>query len=317
MRALYRFFRSVRLAIVLILLITVLSLVSTFVPQGQGEEYYRARYSPFVSGLIAATGMGRFFSSILFLSPAFLFTINLGVCAVDRFVKRVQARAQKRYGPDLIHLGLLLLIAGGIVTSVARQEKLVWLAEGEQAALSGSYAVRLVRFEFQKYEDGSPKDWISTVSLERDEKIEVSSFPIEVNRPLRVAGMRIYQSSWTVEGAAHLRDAAGVLSVAMTGQGFQDGNSFWYFADASRASPGSADWRAVFEEWKGDSLASTRTLGPGDAIGPFIVERVSGRLLSGLKAVRDPGFTLVLVALAAIAVGLALTLIQKRGGERV
>jgi cytochrome c biogenesis protein len=314
-RALYRFFRSVRLAIVLILVITTLSLFSTFVPQGQGEECYRVRYSPFVSGLIAAAGMDGFFSSILFLAPAFLFTVNLSVCAVDRFAKRARARARRRYGPDLIHLGLLLLIAGGLVTSLARQEKLVWLAEGEQAALIRSYTVRLVSFEFQKYEDGSPKDWISTVSVERNGKIEASSFPIEVNRPLRVAGMRIYQSSWTIEGAAHLKDEAGLLNVAMTGQGFQDGDSFWYFADAHQASPGSADWRAMFEQWKGDALVSTRILGPGDAIGPFTVERVSGRLLTGLKAVRDPGFLLVIVALAAIAAGLVLTFIQKRGGE--
>jgi hypothetical protein len=106
-----------------------------------------------------------------------------------------------------------------------------------------------------------------------------------------------------------------VLGVATIGQGFQDGDSFWYFADAHQTSPGSADWRVVFEQWKGDTLVSTRTLGPGDAIGPFTVERVSGRLLSGLKAVRDPGFVLVVVALAAIAAGLALTFIQKRGGE--
>ncbi len=315
MKAFYRFFRSVRLAVTLILVLTVLSLLSTFVPQGQPEQYYRARYSPFVSGLITGSGMGRFFSSILFLAPAFLFSVNLSVCAVDRFVKRTRAGAKRRYGPDCIHVGLLILIAGGIVTSLARQEKLVWMAEGQEVALDRSYSVTLLRFEFQKYENGSPKDWISTISVARDGKTEVASFPVEVNRPLRIAGMRIYQSSWTLEGAAHLRDAAGALSVAMTGQGFQDGDSFWYFAEVEQTVEGTADRRAVFEEWKGDALASTRTLAAGDAIGPFTVERVSGRLLTGLKAVRDPGFTLVIIALAMVAAGLALTFIQKKGGE--
>jgi len=267
-KALYRFFRSVRLAVVLILALTVLSLLSTFVPQGQPDHYYKARYSAFAAGLIAATGMGRFFSSILFLAPAVLFTVSLGVCAADRLVKRARTGAKRRYGPDLIHVGLLILIAGGIATSLARQEKLVWMAEDDEAAL---------------------------------------------NRPLRPAGMRIYQSSWTMEGAAHLRDAAGALSVAATGQGFQDGDSFWYFAEVSQPVEGSADWQAVFEEWKGDSLASTRTLAAGAVIGPFTVERVSGRLLTGLKAVRDPGFAPVIAALAMIAAGLALSFTQKRG----
>lgn len=313
MKALYRFFRSVRLAVVLILVLTVLSLLSTFVPQGQPDQYYKARYSAFAAGLIAATGMGRFFSSILFLAPGFLFTVNLGVCAADRLVKRARTGAKRRYGPDLIHVGLLILIAGGIVTSLARQEKLVWMAEGDEAALNRSYSVKLLGFEFQKYVSGAPKDWISTVSVTRDGKPAIASFPIEVNHPLRLAGMRIYQSSWTMEGAAHLRDAAGALSVAATGQGFQEGDSFWYFAEVRQPGEGSADWRAMFEEWKGDSLASTRTLAAGDAIGPFTVERVSGRLLTGLKAVRDPGFAPVIAALAMIAAGLALTFAQKRG----
>ncbi|MCX7039130.1 MAG: cytochrome c biogenesis protein ResB [Spirochaetes bacterium] len=313
MKALYRFFRSVRLAVVLILVLTVLSLLSTFVPQGQPDRYYTARYSSFVSGLIAATGMGRFFSSILFLAPAFLFTVNLGVCATDRLVKRARAEAKRRYGPDLIHVGLLILIAGGIVTSLARQEKLVWMAEGDEVALNRSYAVKLLRFEFQKYVSGAPKDWISTVRVIRDGKTTIASFPIEVNHPLRLAGLRIYQSSWTLEGAAHLRDAGGALSVAATGQGFQDGDSFWYFAEVSQPVEGNADWQAVFEEWKGDSLASTRTLAAGDPLGPFTVERVSGRLLTGLKAVRDPGFAPVVVALVMIAAGLALAFAQKRG----
>jgi len=129
-KALYRFFRSVRLAVVLLLVLTLLSLLSTFVPQGRPDQFYTARYSPFVSGLITGSGMGRFFSSILFLAPVFLFTVNLGVCAVDRFVKRTRAGAKKRYGPDFLHVGLLILIAGGIVTSFARQEKVVWMAEG-------------------------------------------------------------------------------------------------------------------------------------------------------------------------------------------
>jgi hypothetical protein len=314
-KALYRFFRSVRLAVALILVLTLLSLLSTFVPQGQPEQYYGARYSGFIAGLITGSGMGRFFSSVLFLAPAFLFTVNLGVCAVDRFVKRTRAGAKRRYGPDLIHVGLLILIAGGIVTSLARQEKVIWMAEGQEVALDRSYSVKLLGFEFQKYKNGSPKDWISTISVTRDGKTEVPSFPIEVNRPLRIAGMRIYQSSWTIEGAAHLKDADGALSVAMTGQGFQVGDSFWYFAEVGQPVEGSVNWRAVFQEWKGDSLVSTRTLAAGDAIGPFTVERVSGRMLTGLKAVRDPGFALVIVALAMIAAGLALTFIQKKGDE--
>jgi cytochrome c biogenesis protein len=319
-RAIYRFFRSVRLAIVLILLLTVLALLSTFVPQGEPAGFYAARYPPFVAGLLAVTGMTRFFTSALFLAPVLLFTVNLGVCAVGRFVTRARTGATRRHGPDLLHAGLLLLLAGALVTSLGRQEKRFWMAKGEQAVLDSSWTLTLLDFEFQRYQSGAPKDWISTVRAARNGAVAVSSFPIEVNRPLRLAGMRIYQASWTLEGTVRLRDAAGESVTAMTGQGFQDGESFWYIAEV-RHPLGFPDpdqppgWNTVVEEWKGHELASTRTLAAGDSIGPFRIEGISGRLLTGLTSVRDPGFPLVLAAIILAACGLALTYLQKRGDK--
>ncbi len=117
---LFRFFRSVRLAVVLILVIIVLSMLATLVPQGMPDEMYRARYSPAIYAVIGALGYQRFFSSALFLFPVLLFTINLGVCAADRFVTRARTHAKRRYGPDLVHIGLLVLIAGGIVTALGQ-----------------------------------------------------------------------------------------------------------------------------------------------------------------------------------------------------
>ena len=250
-----------------------------------------------------------------------LFTVNLGVCAVDRFVTRARTGAKRRHGPDLLHAGLLLLLAGALVTSLGRQEKRFWMAEGEQVALDSTWTVTLLDFEFQRYESGAPKDWISTVNAARDGAVVVSSFPIEVNRPLRIAGMRIYQASWTVEGTVRLRDAAGEAVTAMTGQGFQEGESFWYIAEVRHPlgfpdpDPPPPGWKAVVEEWRGHELASTRALAAGDSIGPFRIESISGRLLTGLTSVRDPGFPLVLAAIVLAAGGLALTYLQKRGDK--
>ena len=310
MNALFRFLKSVRLAVVLILVITALSLLATLVPQGRSDAWYRERFPRTLFTLIRLVSFDRFFSSAIFLVPMFLFTVNLGVCAADRLITRERNKAKRRHGPDLIHIGLLVLIAGGLVTGLGRQEKTWPLAVGEDAVISPSYALHLLSFQFLTYDNGAPREWISTVRVTREGKQEIASFPIEVNRPLRLKGISVYQASWETEGVMELKGGDGRTVKATAGQGFQDGDSFWYFGDARRDR---SAWMAVFQEYKGNRLVSTRTLGVGETIGPFTVVSVSARELTGLKVVKDPGRWPFLAALLLVLSGLCLTFFQKRG----
>jgi hypothetical protein len=69
-KAVYGFFKSVRLTIVLILVIAALSLLASLVPQGRADAWYRSHYPPLFSGLIRLADLPRFFSSAGFLVPA-------------------------------------------------------------------------------------------------------------------------------------------------------------------------------------------------------------------------------------------------------
>jgi hypothetical protein len=308
---LYRFLKSVRLAVVLILVITALSLLATLIPQGRPAAWYGARYAAPFASLVRVLSLGRFFTSPLFLAPVLLFSLNLGACAVDRVVSRQRNHAKRRHGPDLIHVGLLVLLAAGLVTALGRAEKTFPLAQGDEAVVSSAYTLRLLSLASLRYDNGMPKEWTSTVSVTRGGVLETASFPIQVNHPLRLKGLSVYQSSWDTEGILDLTDEKARPVRATTGQGFQDGESFWYFADAEQR-PGGA-LAAVFQEYRGKALVSSRTLVPGDAIGPFTVHSVSRREVSGLKVVRDPGLAPFLAALLLILAGLSLTFIQKRG----
>ena len=312
MKAVYGFFKSVRLTIVLILAIAVLSLIASLVPQGRSDSWYRSHYSAALTALIRFAGLPRFFSSAGFLIPAFLLTLNLAVCAVDRVIRRVKNKARPRYGPDLVHLGLLILIAGGMATALGRQETTWSLAVGEDAALSSTYALHLLSLQYLKYDNGTPKEWTSTVRVTREGNVEIPSFPIRVNQPLRLKGLSVYQTAWELQGILDLKEGSGPEVTATTGQGFPLGDSFWYFAEAQKARDA---WSVVAVEYKGKEMkpVSTRELRAGDIIGPYTVSGVTGREVTGLKAVRDPGFAPFLAALVIIAVGLALTFIQKRG----
>ncbi len=69
---------------------------------------------------------------------------------------------------------------------------------------------------------------------------------------------------------------------------------------------------AVFEKWENHSRTEAYQVGIGDKIGEYTVEELGSRDVTGLKAVKDPGFIPVVIALIIVATGLTLTLIQKR-----
>jgi hypothetical protein len=131
-----------------------------------------------------------------------------------------------------------------------------------------------------------------------------ASYPIEVNRPLRLRGLKIYQSSFKREDTAQLRDPRGGLAAMHDGQYFEWQGSILYFA-------GIEEGRAVFERWEGHRLAERLSRGASEPIADYTIVALSSRELTGLKAVKDPGFVPVLAALSVVAVGLALTFIQK------
>ena len=308
-RSLYSLFTSVRPAVVLIVVIVVLSLLATLVPQGRPDSWYEAAYSPVISKSVRFLQLTNLFGSPLFLVPVCLFTLNLGFCSVDRFVRRLRSRAPHRYGPDLVHIGLLVLIAGGLVTALGRQERTQFLAEGAETGIGAGYTIRLLSFQFLRYDNGSPREWVSTVDVMRDGRREIASFPIEVNHPLRLRGLTVFQSSWDVEGTLRLRGADGSdVPPPSPGDYFEQGDSRWMFSAFQR--DGEA-WAVLFQRYRGRAVEETRILRPGDSIGPFVVTGIAAREVTGLKAVQDPGLAPFLAALLLVTAGMALTFLQQ------
>ena len=309
-RAVWRFLKSTRVAVVLILVIVALSLASTFVPQGRPAAWYEAHLPRAFAAFIRAVGLDAFFRSAIFLVPVALFTVNLGACTVDRIVSRARRSAAHRYGPDLVHLGLLVLVAAGLVTGLTRQETALELAQGEEASLGGRAVLRVDSLRYIAYDDGRPRDWITTVDVTGSRADPVSSFPISVNHPLRLPGLTVYQSSWDTRGLLDVIGPDGAAGSATTGEGFTEGDSFWYFAEVRQDA---GQWHAVFEQLRGKTIVATKVVSAGEMIGPFRVRRVAATDVTGLKAVRDPGLAPFLVAALVILAGLGLTLVQKKG----
>lgn len=256
MKSVWRFFSSVKLAIVLLILLAVASLLGTLIPQGRAPAEYAARYGQ-LAGLFKGLQLTSLYHSGWYLALLFFFAINTIVCTVTRlpakwrrafaprldsesaglmamkirsrftkngsaaeagarFEAALKARryrvktqssekgiyllAQKRklghFGSDAVHLGLLVIIAGGIVSGLAGFRTQLDLSEGQTATVPrAGFDIRLDRFETEYYPQGMVKAWKSTVSV-IENGTGVLTQAILVNKPLTYKGFSFYQTSY-------------------------------------------------------------------------------------------------------------------------
>jgi cytochrome c biogenesis protein len=262
MRSAWKFFASVKLAIVLLILITLASILGTLIPQGRSAAEYAARYGS-LAGLFASLQLTRLYQSVWYLTLLLLFAVNTAVCTVSRFgpkwrrafrpapetdaksvtSMRVSARfrlalalaaardrvagalknkgyrldessqagktvllARKRrlgwFGSDVVHLGLLVILAGGFTSGLAGLRSDLALSEGQTADVPhAAFQVRLDKFETEYYPGGGVKDWKSTVTVVEGGG-PVLTQVVEVNEPLTYRGFSFYQSGYGYDWAA-------------------------------------------------------------------------------------------------------------------
>jgi hypothetical protein len=301
-----RFITSIRLGIALIAWIAIAGALSTLVPQGLQPEEYASDYGRFLGGFLALSGFSRFWSSLAFLLPAFLFFVNLSACALSRYSREMRKKSGRRHGPDILHLGLMLLVLAALLSFVGRQEGYVELSEGESVQLPDGSALRLGDFTFQSYIDGRPRDWISTVDVERAGKKSVAAFPLRVNHPLRLGRLSLYQVSHGASRGLILKDGKGNMISLGRGQKVRSGeSSLSYLADDLEGGG------VILQLETADKEAEVLLAFPGDKAGPWNLVELGVTEKSGLKAVIDPGYPLLLLSLALILLGLALVFIPK------
>lgn len=317
MQKLFLFFKSIKLAVVLLIFITVTSILATLIPQGKELAFYYHTYPQFVASLVVNLQLDNYFRSFLFIFSAILFFINLGVCAVDRLVREFTGRRKKRFGPDMIHIGLLILIVGSLVTFVARQEGSMYLAAGDEIKLPNGHMVRLESFEFLTYEDGKPKDWISTVDVFKGDELVVDSFPIEVNKPLRVGRIDLFQSSYAEEARVQFTDSSGRSMSISQGKPLETADAVYAFAGIFADSSAPDGTAAYFEKYVNRENAGTVRLIPGDELDGWVVASLGVFNVTGLQAVIDPGFVPVLIGLILAGLGLTITYLQKIGDKEI
>ena len=165
--------RSINFSLVLLALLIVLSAISTF-----------------------SQTPAAFFGSLGFFALIFLFFINLCCCTFYRFSNELKKKSNRNFGPDILHGGLILFMVIALLSTYYRMEGQIGLLAGESLTMPDGSILTLDEFEYLRYENGRPKDWISYLTIENDDEVVYSRYPLKVNYPLKYNGYTLYQVSY-------------------------------------------------------------------------------------------------------------------------
>lgn len=288
---------SVKLFLVLLALFLVLAVVGGTIPDGEAV----LRSVPAVALLV-------------------LMEINLAVCTIPRLTGRLRRQIDGRarlpltaYAADVIHLGLLIAIAGGAASTALRVEQQVLVPTGsivELEAIPGGGALRSgvvpvrIADSFETVDDGVVTGW--TIVLDQaGAKVELT-----LNRPVSIAGRRLHFVHWSRAPVMVLRD--DVTSVdgraanryrLRVGEGLQapDGTAFHFAGtepdtDAARIDAIAPDGAVV----------GRYQLPVGGTLGAFVYVGAEMETLNGFTAGWDPGRPLIHVGLVLVIGGMGL-----------
>jgi len=256
MKSFIRFLSSVKLAIVLIIIITIASVIGTLIPQLRSAEEYLARYGQ-ISELLMRLEITDLYHSWWFKVLLILFSLNIMICTLTRLSPKLKrafrpnlkfetdtllaAKIQEKFsknwnlekskgelkkelrsahyriketekdgavhllarkkilgifGSDIVHLGLLIILIGGIISGFSGFRTNINISEGEIVpVLNTEFKLQLDKFETEYHPNGSVKDWKSTLTIIEDDTPRLTK-TIEVNFPLTYKGYVFYQSGY-------------------------------------------------------------------------------------------------------------------------
>lgn len=256
MNSVIRTLSSVKLAIFLLIIITLASILGTFIPQHRSPAEYTARYGQLAEVLVRLE-ITQLYHSWWYVGLLLVFALNTLVCTLTRLgpkwkraffpsmtpaknmllafkindqhkrpgpmekvkqelteallTRRYRIRENKEaqqiflvarkkilgiFGSDIVHLGLLIILLGGILSGLMGIRQNLTISEGQVLDVPGAdFKLRMDKFVTEYYPGGGVKDWKSYMVVV-EEGQEVHSKAVEVNHPLSYQGFVFYQSQY-------------------------------------------------------------------------------------------------------------------------
>ncbi len=193
-----RWLSSMTGAVWILVALTVMSLLGVMIGQNLSPDAYTHRYGQVLGSFVYRSGLSDIFTSWYFLLLAAVLAASLVACSFGRLRKLAAARGAgraSRVGSLLLHLSMVVILAGGVVTAVFgfRYPAPVYLSAGDEMEVpEGGFTIRVDAASTEFTDEGVVSEYFSDVVVIEDGE-EVLSQRIEVNRPLIHNGVGLYQ----------------------------------------------------------------------------------------------------------------------------
>lgn len=114
------------------------------------------------------------------------------------------------FAPHILHIGLLIIIAGAFIASFAVTGQLI-ISPGEEQPFPtkiteeiGEGKIKVENFETAYDQDGAVDNWVTTFDLTRDGALVADDATTSVNHPYKENGLSIYQMAYKNMYVVHI-----------------------------------------------------------------------------------------------------------------
>ncbi len=339
------FFSSLKLTIPLLIVLAALSVIGTLITQNASEQEYIHRYGETTYKILKGLGLFNMYHSWWFIGVLVLLAINLIACSWKRLpgVWQQVCKAKSGYarlGTYLTHLSVLLILVGGLIGALWGFKGYVQIVEGEvvegiflnnpqQAMKPLGFQVRCDAFHVDFYPDGSPKEYVSTLTFVEGERVVLDHVPLRVNHPISYKGLTFYQASYGIsplpivevrgKGAPHTIQLKQGEAQPIPGTEVQIG--FMRYREQVH-NMGEAILLVLFLPdsepegfWLFKHDSGMGDLQVGDIT--FILKDIEKKNYTGIQVSHDPGVPVVWVGCSLLVIGMVVTFTLRRPPKRM